>query len=117
MRATTPFVARFKRLEHLARTANDLPRNSLRDAGDLDAATVTEPVMPLVKAEVVTHESGHELVRWGFRIVDLEHRIAEQKRRVASERGEGLGSIEVLHLMEQTLENWRAHKRSLQQRL
>ena len=62
MGATSPLVARLNRLERLARTANNLPRNSSRDAGDLDAATVTEPVMPLVQAEVVTDESGHQFV-------------------------------------------------------
>src|SRR5271169_3863170 len=55
-------VARFTRLERLARTANHLPRNSLRSAGALDAATVTEPVLPLIQAEVVTDESGHQFV-------------------------------------------------------
>jgi len=59
----------------------------------------------------------HELVRWNLRILDLEQRIAEQKGCIVSDRVEGLRSLEVLHLMEQTLEDWRAHKRALQQRL
>jgi hypothetical protein len=58
MRATSSLVARFNRLERLARTANDLPKNSSSDAG----ATVAEPVMPLVQSEVVTDESGHQFV-------------------------------------------------------
>jgi hypothetical protein len=62
MSNSSPLVARFNRLERLARTANGLPRNSLRDAGALDAATITEPVTPLVQAEVVTDESGHQFV-------------------------------------------------------
>jgi len=62
MRATSPLVARFNRLERLARTANNLPKNRSRDAGALDAATVTEPAMPLVQSEVVTDESGHQFV-------------------------------------------------------
>jgi hypothetical protein len=59
-----------------------------------------------------------ELVRWNFRIIDLERLIAEQKRRVASEQGKSRSSLgAALHLMEQTLENWRAHQRVLQRRL
>ena len=59
-----------------------------------------------------------ELVRWNLRIIDLERLIAEQKRRVASEQGKARSSLEAaLHLMEQTLENWRARQRVLQRRL
>jgi hypothetical protein len=57
MSATSPLIARFTRLERMARTANGLPRSSLRDAA------VTEPVvMSLVKAEVVTDETGRQFV-------------------------------------------------------
>ena len=55
-------IARFTRLERLARTANHVPRNSPRSAGALDATIVTEPVMPLAQAEVVTDKSGHQFV-------------------------------------------------------
>lgn len=47
---------------------------------------------------------SRELTAW--RIVDLEQRIAEQKRRVAYEAGKALGSRDVLCLMEQTLQSW-----------
>jgi hypothetical protein len=57
-----------------------------------------------------------ELTRWELRVADLERRVAEQERRVACEPGEGLGAREVLHFMEQTLENWREHGRVLRQR-
>ena len=53
-----------------------------------------------------------ELARWELRVADLERRVAEQERR----GGEGLGAREVLHFMEQTLENWREHGRVLRQR-
>ena len=55
-----------------------------------------------------------ELARWELRVADLERRVAEQERRVGT--GEGLGAREVLHFMEQTLENWREHGRGLRQR-
>ena len=63
-----------------------------------------------------TQPKQDELARWELRVADLERRIADQKRRVSSELGEGLGAREVLHLMEQTLENWREHGRVLRQR-
>ena len=63
-----------------------------------------------------TQPKQDELARWELRIADLERRIADQKRRVSSELGEGLGAREVLHFMEQTLENWREHGRVLRQR-
>ncbi len=50
-----------------------------------------------------------ELARWEPRVADLKRRVAEQKRRVSSELKEGLGAREMLHFMEQTLENWREH--------
>ena len=56
-----------------------------------------------------TEPKQDELARWELRVADLERRIADQKRRVSSELGEGLGAREVLHFMEQTLENWREH--------
>ncbi len=55
----------------------------------------------------------HELVRWNLRIIDLEERIAEQRGRIESNGVGALDSLEVLHFMEQTLEDWRAHKRVL----
>ncbi len=62
-------------------------------------------------------QAKHDLVRWALRIIDLERRIADQKRRAISEGGDVLGAFEVLRLMEQTLENWRAHGRALQRHL
>jgi hypothetical protein len=59
MRATSSLSARFSRLERLACTANGLPRNCV---SPVDVAPVTEPVMPLVQAEVVTDEAGRQLV-------------------------------------------------------
>ena len=53
-----------------------------------------------------------ELARWELRVADLERRVAEQEHG----GGEGLGAREVLHFMEQTLENWREHGRVLRQR-
>jgi hypothetical protein len=57
-----------------------------------------------------------EPARWELQIADLERRIVEQKRRVSSE-GASFGSLEVLHVMEQTLESWREQRRVLQYRL
>ncbi len=54
-------------------------------------------------------QAKHDLVRWALRIIHLERRIADQKRRAISEGGDMLGAFEVLQVMEQTLENWRAH--------
>ncbi len=62
-------------------------------------------------------QAKHDLVRWALRIIDLERRIADQKRRAICEGGDVLGAFEVLRLMEQTLENWRAHGRALQRHL
>ena len=62
MRTASALAARFDRMERLARTANGLPKNSSPYAGALDAATITEPIVPLVQAEVVTDESGHRYV-------------------------------------------------------
>ena len=59
-----------------------------------------------------------ELVRWNLRIIDLEQLIAEQKRRIASEQGEARSRLEVaLQSMQQTLQSWRTHKRTLDRRL
>jgi hypothetical protein len=63
-----------------------------------------------------TQPKQDELARWERRVGDLERRVGEQKRRVACEPGEGFGAREVLHFMEQTLENWREHGRVLRQR-
>jgi hypothetical protein len=57
-----------------------------------------------------------ELARWELRVADLERRVAEQRRRVACEPGEGFGAREVLHFMEQTLEDWREQSRALRRR-
>lgn len=57
-----------------------------------------------------------ELARRDLQIADLERRVVDQKRRIASE-GAGFGSLEVLRFMEQTLASWREHKRTLQHRL
>jgi len=57
-----------------------------------------------------------ELARWELRVADLERRVAEQRRRVLCEPGEGFGAREVLHFMEQTLEDWRGQSRALRQR-
>jgi hypothetical protein len=62
MRTASALAARFDRMERLARTANGLPKNASPDAGALDAATITEPIVPLVQAEVVTDASGHRYV-------------------------------------------------------
>jgi len=58
-----------------------------------------------------------ELSRWSTRVLDLERRITEQKRRAACGGANTLGCLEVLHLMEQTLENWRAYMQALEQQL
>jgi len=57
-----------------------------------------------------------EAARRDLQIADLERRVVEQNRRIASEGG-AFGSLEVLHFMEQTLESWREHRRALQHRL
>jgi hypothetical protein len=62
MRATSPLVARLNRFERMARTVNDHQGSSTRNAGAPDAAIIPNPVMPLVQAEVVTDESGHQFV-------------------------------------------------------
>ena len=59
MRTASALAARIDRMERLARTANGLPKNSSPAAGTLDAAAITDPVLPLVQAEVVTDEAGH----------------------------------------------------------
>lgn len=48
------------------------------------------------------------LASWDHRIADLESRIAEQKIRVLSGKGDIVSSISVLELMEQTLQSWRS---------
>jgi hypothetical protein len=58
-----------------------------------------------------------ERARWELRVADLERRVAEQRRRVVCEPGEGFSAREVLHFMEQTLEEWRKQGRSLRQRV
>ena len=62
MRTASALAARFDRMERLARAANGLPKNSSPDAGALDAATITHPIVPLLQAEVVTDASGHRYV-------------------------------------------------------
>ena len=57
-----------------------------------------------------------ELAHWELRIADLARRVEEQKGRLGCEGGDVLGSFEVLHLMENTLENWRDYKHVLQNR-
>ncbi len=55
-----------------------------------------------------------ELRYWDEQIRDLECRIEQEKRRLSAGESDAWGSVEVLHLMEQTLEDWRAYKRALQ---
>ena len=50
-----------------------------------------------------------EPARWELQIADLERRIVEQNGRISRE-GASFGSLEVLHLLEQTLESWREHR-------
>ena len=59
-------------------------------------------------------EVQDQLQSWDAQILDLERRIEEEKQRLASH---GMcGSIEVLHLMEQTLRDWRVQQQVLQER-
>jgi len=60
-------------------------------------------------------ETQDQLLHWDAQIIDLERRIEDERRRLALEGSGVSGSLDVLHLMEQTLENWRAHQRTIQQ--
>jgi hypothetical protein len=59
-------------------------------------------------------QTQDQLLHWDAQIVDLERRIEEEKQRLASEGGI-CSSIEVLHLMEQTLRDWRAQQQVIQE--
>ena len=59
-------------------------------------------------------EVQDQLQHWNAQILDLERRVEEEKQRLASEGGI-CGSIEVLHLMEQTLGDWRVQQQVLQE--
>jgi hypothetical protein len=59
-------------------------------------------------------QTQDQLLHWDAQIVDLERRIEEEKQRLASEGGI-CSFIEVLHLMEQTLRDWRAQQQVIQE--
>ena len=54
-----------------------------------------------------------ELAQLELCITDLERRISDTTSRVACEPG-AFGSLQVLHFMEQTLEDWRKRREVLQ---
>jgi hypothetical protein len=58
----------------------------------------------------------HELAQVEVGISDLERRIVETSSRLAHEAG-AFGSFQVLHFMEQTLEELSQRRRDLRQRL
>jgi hypothetical protein len=57
-----------------------------------------------------------ELAQLELGIVDLERRISETANRVSSQPG-AFGSIEVLHFMEQTLEELRQRRHLVRKQL
>jgi hypothetical protein len=57
-----------------------------------------------------------ELAQLELGIADLERRISETTSRVSSQPG-AYGSIEVLHFMEQTLEEWRQRRHLVRKQL
>ena len=59
-------------------------------------------------------QTQDQLLHWDAQIVDLERRIEEEKQRLPSEGGI-CSSIEVVHLMEQTLRDWRAQQQVIQE--